>query len=64
MPTGDAARDLGVNIRTLQLWVSQGLVKPDVYTPGGHMRWDVDRLREHLRERLEHTPAENPQAEA
>ena len=42
--TGEAARRLGVNLRTLQRWASEGLLKPDWVTPGGHMRWDVDRL--------------------
>ncbi|MBO0875457.1 MAG: MerR family DNA-binding transcriptional regulator [Pseudonocardia sp.] len=50
VPTGDAARELGVNIRTLQHWASEGLVTPDVVTPGGHMRWDVERLRAQLRD--------------
>jgi len=59
VPTGDAARDLGVSIRTLQLWASRGLVTPDVYTPGGHMRWDLDRLRDTLRQRLEDPDADS-----
>jgi excisionase family DNA binding protein len=42
--TGEAARRLGVNLRTLQRWVREGLIEPDWTTPGGHMRWDVDRL--------------------
>lgn len=42
--TGEAARTLGVNVRTLQRWAAEGLVTPDWITPGGHMRWDVDRL--------------------
>jgi hypothetical protein len=25
------------------------LVTPDLYTPGGHMRWDVERLKSELR---------------
>lgn len=42
--TGEAARMLGVNLRTLQRWASEGQIKPDWITPGGHMRWDVERL--------------------
>jgi excisionase family DNA binding protein len=42
--TGEAARRLGVNLRTLQRWASDGLITPDWITPGGHMRWNVDRL--------------------
>lgn len=47
--TGQAARVLGVHVRTLQRWAEAGLITPDLVTPGGHMRWDVDRLREELR---------------
>jgi excisionase family DNA binding protein len=47
--TGEAARRLGVNLRTLQRWVREGLVAPDWTTPGGHMRWDVDRLLQEVR---------------
>jgi DNA-binding transcriptional MerR regulator len=47
--TGDAARELGVNIRTLQRWVEAGLIEPDLTTAGGHMRWDLPRLRDELR---------------
>lgn len=47
--TGQAARLLGVSIRSLQQWAKDGQIEPDYVTPGGHMRWDVDRLREELR---------------
>jgi DNA-binding transcriptional MerR regulator len=49
VPTGVAARELGVNVRTLQHWAAEGMVEPDLVTPGGHMRWDVERLRQQLR---------------
>jgi excisionase family DNA binding protein len=48
--TGEAARRLGVNLRTLQRWASEGLIKPDWVTPGGHMRWNVDRLLKEIRQ--------------
>jgi excisionase family DNA binding protein len=47
--TGEAARRLGVNLRTLQRWVREGRIEPDWITPGGHMRWDVDRLLQEIR---------------
>lgn len=50
LPTGEAARRLGVNRRTLQHWARTGQVQPDYTTPGGHYRWDVDRLRRDLRD--------------
>lgn len=48
VPTGVAAKAIGVDVRTLQRWATAGVVTPDVTTAGGHMRWDVDRLREQL----------------
>lgn len=47
--SGQAARALGTRLRTLQQWVQDGLLVPDYYTPGGHARWDVERVREELR---------------
>ncbi|HEX2297205.1 MAG TPA: helix-turn-helix domain-containing protein [Pseudonocardiaceae bacterium] len=49
--TGEAARRLGVSHRSLLHWLERGEIEPDFVTPGGHYRWDVDRLREHLRSR-------------
>lgn len=37
-----------MNIRTLQRWVEAGLVEPDLTTAGGHMRWDLPKLRAEL----------------
>ena len=47
--TGEAAKLLNVSVRSLQQWVKDGQIEPDYRTPGGHMRWDVDRLRHQLR---------------
>lgn len=47
--TGVAARALGVDVRTLQRWVQNGDIEPDYTTPGGHHRWNVERVREALR---------------
>lgn len=49
VPTGDAAKALGIARRTLARWAAEGLVTPDLVTAGGHARWNVDRLREQLR---------------
>jgi DNA-binding transcriptional MerR regulator len=49
LPTGEAARAVGVSPRTLQRWVREGLVKPTQLTAGGHHRWAVDDLREQIR---------------
>ncbi|MQA16389.1 MAG: MerR family transcriptional regulator [Pseudonocardiaceae bacterium] len=49
--TSVAAAELGVSVRTLQQWAHDGLVIPDLWTPGGHARWDVERLRRELRDK-------------
>ena len=49
--TTEAARLLGVSTRTLQQWRTDGTVLPDLVTPGGHARWDVERLRRELRDK-------------
>lgn len=50
VPTAVAAKQLGIGVRTLQRWASEGLVTPDLVTAGGHKRWDVDRLRQQLKD--------------
>lgn len=46
--TGAAARELGIDRSTLNRWATSGLVTPANRTAGGHMRWNLDRLREEL----------------
>jgi DNA-binding transcriptional MerR regulator len=47
--TGEAAEDIGVAISTLQRWASQGLVSEAWWrTPGGRLKWDLDKLHELL----------------
>ena len=48
VPTGDAAKAIGVGRSTLARWMAEGLVKPSLVTPGGHARWDVDDLKRQL----------------
>jgi hypothetical protein len=50
VPTGVAAKAIGVDRGTLVRWWQQGVVQPAVVTPGGHARWDVDQLRRDLRD--------------
>lgn len=49
--TGQAAKALGFHIRTLQRAIRQGDIRPHSVTPGGHPRWDVERLQRELIER-------------
>lgn len=53
MSTGEAAKQLGVSIRALQMWAKKGFIRPALTTPGGRYRWDVDDLRRQLAERHE-----------
>lgn len=46
--TGALAKALGVSRAAVNRWVGTGLLVPDVTTPGGHHRWDLDRVREQL----------------
>lgn len=47
--TAEAARAIGVSTSTLTRWAHAGHVKPAQRTVGGHMRWDLDDLREQIR---------------
>ena len=47
--TGAAAKAIGVTPVTLQRWAHAGIVTPASVTAGGHLRWDLDDLREQLR---------------
>ena len=46
--TPEAARQLGISARTIQRYVQQGLIKPDLRLPSGRYRWNVERLREQI----------------
>lgn len=48
VPSGEAARALGISARTLQRYVKAGLVTPDLTLASGQYRWDVARLREQI----------------
>jgi hypothetical protein len=49
VPTGAAAKALGVDPATLYRWWQQGSVEPATVTLGGHARWDLDELRAQLK---------------
>lgn len=50
MTSGELARELGISPRTVARYVREGLLKPTETTLGGHYRWDVDQVREQIRE--------------
>lgn len=48
--TGRLAALLGVSRSAILKWHAAGLIEPEVITPGGHLRWDPERVRTQLRE--------------
>lgn len=36
---------------SLSRWARDGAVTPDVISPGGHYRWDLEKLRQQLQRR-------------
>lgn len=48
--SGQLARELGVSKGAVLNWHREGLISPEFTTPGGHMRWNVEKVREQLRE--------------
>jgi DNA-binding transcriptional MerR regulator len=48
--TSELARAVGLHSRTLQRYRAEGLITPEVESKGGHARWDVEKVKEQLRE--------------
>ncbi|GJF07726.1 MerR family DNA-binding transcriptional regulator [Pseudonocardia sp. D17] len=48
--SAELARVLGLSARTIQRYRQAGVLVPDVVSPGGHARWNVERVRERLRQ--------------
>jgi DNA-binding transcriptional MerR regulator len=49
LTTGQLAAELGVSRSAILKWHRAGQIIPELVTPGGHSRWDADRVREQLR---------------
>lgn len=61
--TGEAAKSIGVAVSTLQRWASQNLVREAWWrTPGGRLKWDLDKLRELLGIEQPSEPVHDPSA--
>ncbi|HEX7661246.1 MAG TPA: MerR family DNA-binding transcriptional regulator [Pseudonocardiaceae bacterium] len=52
--TGVAAKQLGIAASTLVRWWQRGLVEPAWVTAGGHARWNVDALKQQVRDLRDH----------
>jgi predicted site-specific integrase-resolvase len=46
--TPEAAKALGVSARTLQRYVHDGHVTPEITLPSGQYRWNVTKLRRQI----------------
>jgi excisionase family DNA binding protein len=51
--TSELAKALGVSLRSVQRYIRDGTITPEHRTPGGHYRFDVDKVRRELRKRFE-----------
>jgi DNA-binding transcriptional MerR regulator len=48
--TSELARALGLHARTIQRYRSMGVLVPELESPGGHARWDIEKVKQQLRE--------------
>ena len=48
--TSELARALSLSKRTIQRYRSLGVLVPELESPGGHARWDVEKVKQQLRE--------------
>ena len=47
--TSELARALGLSSRTIQRYRREGVLTPEIASPGGHARWDVETVKAQLR---------------
>ena len=50
LTTGELARELGLSARSLARWAQEGQLTPTLVTPGGQYRWELEDVREQLRQ--------------
>lgn len=48
MTTAEAAKYLGINRTTLARYAREGILKPTLRLPTGHLRWNLDDIRRQL----------------
>lgn len=48
VPTPEAAKALGISPRTLQRYVRDGHVTPEITLPSGQYRWNIAKLRRQI----------------
>jgi DNA-binding transcriptional MerR regulator len=48
--SAELARALGLSARSIQRYRRDGLITPEVVSPGGHARWDIEKVRQEIRD--------------
>lgn len=53
LTSGQVAAELGLSRSAIARYAREGSITPEVITPGGQYRFDLDRVREELRQLAE-----------
>ncbi|MHA6629379.1 MerR family transcriptional regulator [Pseudonocardia sichuanensis] len=56
--TSELARAIGLHTRTIQRYRAEGVIVPELESPGGHARWDVEKVKDQLRALRQRPPAD------
>ena len=59
----ELARAIGLSVRTIQRYRSEGWITPALVSLGGHARWDEDSVREQMRQILENQREQRERAD-
>lgn len=46
--SAELARAFGLSARSIQRYRRDGLITPEIVSPGGHARWDIEKVRQQL----------------
>lgn len=60
LTTSQAARELGISSRTLAQYARDGVLRPKLVLPSGHLRWSLDDLMRQLEEIQQKRQSERP----
>ncbi|QUH06422.1 MerR family DNA-binding transcriptional regulator [Saccharopolyspora erythraea] len=50
MTSSQLADEIGVSRRSIARYVAAGILVPELYTPGGQARFDLEKSKQQLRE--------------
>lgn len=60
LTSSQLAAELGLSRQSIARYAKRGLITPEVVTPGGQYRWDLETVRRQLRELWERQRDERP----